>query len=745
MLQPRRILKALSSLWVIVLATLTINAQQQAKPAASPDVIRVDTNLVQTTLMVFDKKGMFVDGLRPEDFALKVDGQPVSILFFSRITAGTTHEQSQLAAVRKGAAGSLSASKEDAEERGRTVVFFIDDLHLSASSVHRTKQVIQTFLNTQMGPFDQVAIASASGQIGFLQQFTDNKAVLRAAVGRLTHRPYTVIDSENIPMTEYTALRVEQGDRDAITYYTNQLLLANNFRSPGGALGPPASAPVGRTPAQNQRSSGLSREMAERMVKERALVMLKQSTAVTTNTLFGLESLIHTAAQSSGRKLVFFVSDGFYLNDRNTSFASKLRELTDAAVRAGVVIYSLDARGLSSTVDVTSNRADPEGKLSRSNVGELAASQDGLNALAADTGGRALFDSDRLSEAVDRGLQETSNYYLLAWRPATDEQKNDDFKRLEIAVVDRPELSVRRPRSYLAPSPVTTVTSAANQSDPKAAHAERPADLDLRNALNAAVPATTVPTSVAVTFVDTPDNGLVVTASVQAASSSLDFGPDGKQATVDLAGVILNDQGKTAATFKTRLNVTPLPADVNPSNGGVVYNYKTKVTPGLYQLRAAVRDDTSKKVGSAAQWIEIPDLSSHKLTLSSLLVRSRPLPAQKKSDPAGLEVPFSVDRHFARASQLGFLLFIYNASRGPQANAAPDVTAQVQVFRHGQAIIGTPLRKLSVEGMTDLGRMPYAGQFPLETLSKGRYELQITISDKLANARATQRVSFRID
>jgi VWFA-related protein len=744
MLQPRRTLKALPSLLVIVLATLTINAQQQAKPEASPDVIRVDTNLVQTTLMVFDKKGTFVDGLRPEDFALKVDGKPVSILFFSRITAGTKHEQSQLAAVRKGAAGSFSASKEDAEERGRTVVFFIDDLHLSASSVHRTKQVIQTFLNTQMGPFDQVAIASASGQIGFLQQFTDNKAVLRAAAGRLTHRPYTVIDSENIPMTEYTALRVDQGDRDAITYYTNQLLLANNFRSPGGTLGPPASTPVGRSPAQNQRSSGLSREMAERMVKERALVMLKQSTAVTTNTLVGLESLIHTAAQSSGRKLVFFVSDGFYLNDRNTSFASKLRELTDAAVRAGVVIYSLDARGLGSTVDVTSNRADPEGKLSRSNIGELAASQDGLNALASDTGGRALFDSDRLSEAVDRGLQETSNYYLLAWRPATDEQRTDDFKRLEIAVVDRPELSVRRPRSYLAPSPVTTVTSAANQSDPKAAHAERAADLDLRNALNAAVPTTTVPTSVAVSFVDTPDNGLVVTASVQVASSSLDLGPDGKQAIVDLAGVILNDQGKTAATFKTRLNVTPLPADVNPANG-VVYNYKTKVTPGLYQLRAAVRDDTSKKVGSAAQWIEIPDLSSHKLTLSSLLLRSQPLPAQKKSDPAGVEVPFSVDRHFARASQLGFLLFIYNASRGSLGNASPDVTAQVQVFRNGQAIIGTPLRKLSVEGMTDLGRMPYAGQFPLETLSKGRYELQITISDKLANASATQRVGFQID
>ena len=119
----------------------------------------------------------------------------------------------------------------------------------------------------------------------------------------------------------------------------------------------------------------MSREIAEHQVKERARLILKQSTDVTTGTLAGLESLLRTATQQHGRKLVFFMSDGFYLNDRNTGFSSKLREVTDAAVRAGVVIYSLDARGLISNTDATSNRADPEGKLSRSNIGQISASQ----------------------------------------------------------------------------------------------------------------------------------------------------------------------------------------------------------------------------------------------------------------------------------------------------------------------------------------------------------------------------------
>ena len=53
-----------------------------------------------------------------------------------------------------------------------------------------------------------------SGQLGFLQRFSDHKSVVRAAVGRLNHRPYTIRDTEQIPMTEYQAMRIEQPDGD---------------------------------------------------------------------------------------------------------------------------------------------------------------------------------------------------------------------------------------------------------------------------------------------------------------------------------------------------------------------------------------------------------------------------------------------------------------------------------------------------------------------------------------------------
>ena len=55
------------------------------------DVLRVFTELVQTDVMVFDKEGHFIDGLKKEDFELRIDGQPKPIDFFERIVAGSVN------------------------------------------------------------------------------------------------------------------------------------------------------------------------------------------------------------------------------------------------------------------------------------------------------------------------------------------------------------------------------------------------------------------------------------------------------------------------------------------------------------------------------------------------------------------------------------------------------------------------------------------------------------------------------
>jgi hypothetical protein len=559
-------------------------------------------------------------------------------------------------------------------------------------------------------------------------------------------------------MTEYQAIRVDSGDRDTIEYYTSQLLKETNVKIRGaGGVGPPrGGGPMGQPPPVSANAGGMTKESAERMIKERANVMLRQSGSVTNNTLLGLESLMRSSAQLPGRKLVFLVSDGFFLNDRNTGFGEKLRRITDAAVRSGAVIYSLDARGLVSMTDVSTNRPDPEGHLSRSNQGEMAASQDALFALAEDTGGRALLNSDALNGAVHRALDETSNYYLLAWRPSAEEQKTKNYKRIEVSVVGRPDLVVKLPKGYLQAQADAEMARADAKGDHARSQPSTAPEKDqpgksiesvIRAAMAAPAPRHALPTTVSVTFLDTPNNGPIITASVQAATAGLDYGADTKEAaTIDLVGVVLNDQGKTAASFQTRLNVRHLDQQ---NDGGVVYTYKAPLAAGLYQVRAVTRDQKSGKVGSASQWIEIPDLKSHQLTLSSLLLGAQVVDVKPKADAtkpeAAPQVLFSVDRRFKKSSQLSFWVFIYNATRGTNGASPPDLTAQLEVVGNGKTVVKTDARKLGMNGLDDFQRVPYGGQFPLAALPVGRYMLNVTITDQTAKASASQRLSFQVE
>jgi VWFA-related protein len=739
---------------VAIFGSIVTGQQTPAQQDEPDDVVRISTELVQTSAMVFDKQGRFVEGLKPEQFELKVDGKPVQLSFFERVMAGTAREEKLITTAARTANVSTTASSipTSTSIRGRTIVFFIDDLHLSADSVDRTRKTVLEFVENQMAPTDQVAIASTTGQIGFLQQFTDLRAVLRAAIARLNYRPYTVRDAENIPMTEYTALKIDQGDKDASDHYVEELLKASNFRSPGGSLGPGNTSPFGGKSAKGQ-TSGMTREAATRVVKERAEVLLQQSASVTINTLSTLESLMRSSSQLPGRKLVFFISDGFYLNDRNTGYGEKLKQITDAATRAGVVIYTIDARGLVSMTDASSNRVDPNGRLSRSNIGELSASQDPLTALAGDTGGRALLNAGALTPAVTNALKETSNYYLLAWRPAAEEQKNANFKRIEVSIAGRPDLSVRLPRGFL-----TNQAAAARSAEAKAALSDAkslatPAkglEADIRTALTASTPKKGLPTQLAVSFVDVPNTGPVLTSSAQMATDVLGYGADGKQpAAIDVAGIVLNDQGKQAGSFKTRVNVNPLAEGrAAVEHPGVIYSYKMPLKPGLYQVRVAARDDKSGRVGSALQWVEIPDLASHRLTLSSMLVGGQFIGSSQKQaagTSAQEQVQFSVDRRFKADSHLNFLTIIYNATRGASGAGAPDLEAQIKITRDGQTIVTSPVRKLVIDAGTDAARIPYGADIGLKSMPAGRYVLQVTINDRVAQTSATQQTTFEIE
>src|ERR1041385_1938682 len=418
---PARCNSLLLSLFLLTAWSAT-SAQTTPAPSQKPqeDVVRVYTELVQTDVMVFDKQGKFVNNLTANDFELRIDGKPRPIQGFEQIAAGSD-EESQLAAAR--GATTINLKRPVPLDRGRIIFFYIDDFHLDLPGLVAAKKVINRFLEKEMGQNDQAAITSATGQIGFLQQLTTDRMVLRMALDRLTSRSYTTRDFDRPPMSEYEAYLIEGLDREVFDFFVTETIRDN---------------------------PGLNRDQAAGMVRGRASAMQSQSARFTQNTLGGLESLIKGAKNLPGRKVLFFLSNGFLVENRHGDSQTKLHDITNAAARSGVVIYSMDTRGLVATLqDISVDQAfDPNGRLSLANHQELAATQDGLNALAVDTGGKAIFNTNDLKQGLAPAIKETSTYYLIAWKPDAVSQKQGRFRNLEVKLIGHPDLTVRVRKGY---------------------------------------------------------------------------------------------------------------------------------------------------------------------------------------------------------------------------------------------------------------------------------------------------------
>ncbi len=564
----------------------------QTKPEPSgdtQDVIKFETSLVQTDVMVFDKNGRFVDGLRPEQFQLKINNTRREISFFETIRSGGLSSQRE--ELKSTDPTSVKPHKPDAQRRA--VIFFVDDLHLAPDSLVRTRESLLDFIDRGIGENDLVAITSPSGQIGFLQQFTADKEALRSAVARLNYRTQTKTDMDKPPMSEYIAAKIREGDEQAMVYYIQELQKQSCYRAAG------------------QMICTVSPQSARQLVKNRAQQITVESAPATDDTLRLLEGLMRTAAQLPGRKLVFVISDGFYLNDRKTGAIDRIKKVTDAAGRAGVVIYTLDARGIvSDSIDVTNNKPiEPSGFLTGASIGEISTSQDGLNALAKDTGGQAFRNTNQpMHKWVEKVIDETSSYYLLAWKPDTEEQKRGKFKNIDISIPGRPDLKVRVRGSYFKSAALPLLTTKKKRDkDPAKAR-----DDDMRLVVDAPVSQREIPTEIDLRFSQMPGFGTRVIATISIDDKALTFDPvEGKpSADVDIAGILYDDKGKPIDSFVGRLRIFPRSSTtpVSASEQRSIYRFSTLVPGGLYQVRVGIRDLKSSRLGSAMDWIKVPKI-----------------------------------------------------------------------------------------------------------------------------------------
>ncbi|HEX8890080.1 MAG TPA: VWA domain-containing protein [Pyrinomonadaceae bacterium] len=719
----------------IIFLSLPVAVARAQSGEQTDDVLRIKTELVQTDVMVFDKQGRFVEGLLPEQFELSLDGKTQTVSFFERLTAGSSTEAAQLAASRRTSnaptkdATTVSAAST-VTEQGRVIFFFIDDLHTSGASLIRAREALQSFVDNQMRPNDQVAVVSTSGQIGFLQQLTDNPAVLRAAIKRLNYKQNPETYTGNTQISEYMASQVlDNGNRELYAYLLESIKVEQQS-GPGNRHG------------DHRLASSYS---AAPLLRNRLRQVDAQGRMTTADTLESLRNLMLSASALPGRKLVLFFSDGFIINERKSGALETLHRVTEAAARSGAVVYTMDLRGtffgLGSGVDASTNDyIDLSARRVGVAAGEINATREPLQLIADETGGRAIFNSNSISDAISQAIRETSDYYLLAWRPDSEAER-DARSRIKISIKDHPELRVRLRNNFLNPAPTvkTEVAKTGKEAEAKTASTQQSSEVELLSALGSLYPRHALPVTLSVGHLNTTGNNFALKVSMQIERADVDAGERAQKAEVDVIGVAIDDRGQFSS-FKQLLTIVPDSSSQQP----VIWNQQLNVKPGLYQVRVAVRERASGRTGSAMTWIEVPDSGQARFQMSSLFLGERS-EAAGGGDPSpnssgAQAVTVDVDHHFARTSVLRFQTYVYNAARG--ADGA-DVWVQAQVFRNRQQVMSIAPGKAPTT--SDSSRLPYWSEISLNQLPPGQYTLQVSATDRIGKTSASQRVNFSID
>jgi VWFA-related protein len=795
-MKSRRIIFVSSLLLPLALYCAVVAAQnnppQQPKPTSSKDqdTYRIETELVQIDLVVTDKQGKPVQDLNREDFELYEDGRKQTLTHFA---AGTAKQPAWwLATEKKQLVKSTSSTEPNAATdaaaadgvSGRYVVLAVDDFHLAAANLIFVKRALTKFITEQMVAGDQIALVTTSGNVGMFQQFTDEREVLERAINRLSVQERNIVDPNSIPyITEHQAELIEFGDQGALELAIADLARREGLsqsgggsaRTDGGNSPPRQSAGGGSRGNQNPPSQSSSpngpptqRDAWEYRVRAQARMVMAMSGNYTQATLDTLEAVIRSLRPLVGRKMMVLLSDGFFLS--GTGVYTKrfdLRRITDAATRAGVVIYSIDARGLATVtlggdasegVELNVALANAQ---TRIQLSALNARRDGLYALAAETGGTLFYNHNDLNLGLQRVLDANETYYVLAYEPP-ESRRDGRFHKIEVRIAGRPELKVRTRSGYYSPDETAEKNGKLAEEKQREKLKKLPPEKreqEIKSqqeklmavALGALWPLRGIPIETAVDFMEMQGfSGAIFNTHINAANLAFEEHQGRHLSVVDMAGYVFDERGKIAANFNERIDINGKPETMSQIiRLGFNHRRLLELKPGFYQARVVVREAKTGRLGSAFSWLEVPNLNNRQLAMSGIFLTEPGKSALQdlSNTPANQNEiytprPALASRRFKSGGDMDFLLFVYNAKADDNT---VDLLTQTHLFSGSKLIYASPVVKMAVAPHSDMQRVPYAARVPLKGFLSGLYELRVTVIDRLTKATAYRRVNFTVE
>ena len=739
--------------WILILSASSAALAQAATPAASPtpdgSVVKISTSIIQIDVSVTDKRGRVITDLKPEEIEIYENGEKQVITGFSFVKGNkkTLTPDSRIDKSKPPIPDPPLVLRPDQVKR--TIALVVDDLTLSFESAAYTRRALRKFVEEQMQDGDLVGIIRTGAGIGALQQFTSNKQQLYAAIERVKWN---------------AAARGRFGSFDPIE---------------------PTMAQTNR--AQGDEFSTASDLQAERDFRDSANNY--RESLFTTGTLGALKYIVGNMGELPGRKSVILFSDGFQIlpgikgaiapvrlmmengqlvqpSTESGYIAAKtldfMRELVALANRKSVIFYTIDARGLQTTGLTAADKvADPtlldpyalnsmqqiDGDRSR----ELFDTQQGLVYLAKETGGFPYVNQNDISSGVEKVLEDQS-YYLVAYEPDTEsfDPAKRKFNKLDVKVLR--EGTVVRHRSGFFVEDVEERKIRVDVNTPT----------KIMRALTSPFAINDINLRLNTLFGYGSKRGYYVHSFLFIDAADLEFvkQPNNElHANFDILAVSYGDNG-VPVDKENVLGTIKLKPEVfeKVKRQGIAYSFIFPVKkPGAYQMRVAIMDKMTKKVGSANQFIDVPNLKKNGVLLSGILLENLSMNAwqrlaggpsqasatqpEERSDP----LQDTSSRRFKRGTVLRFGTEIYNAKL-PSLQLA-KITVQPRVFQERQLVFEGKEQPLNLEGQ-NADEPVYTDAVALgENLLPGDYVLQIVVFDNVAKGKkriATQYVQFEV-
>jgi hypothetical protein len=383
------------------------------------------------------------------------------------------------------------------------------------------------------------------------------------------------------------------------------------------------------------------------------------------------------------------------LGDRSTSFEA-IQSLVDAADLGSVGLYALDPGGLHPL------RSAKNSYMTHS----------GLSSLASRTGGLLITGTNDIRGAMTRILDDQRGYYLIGYTP--DEESLRSARRgargHRIEIATRPSgLRVRSRRAFYSLSARRERAEPADPVERLVAAAEPPfaaADIALR---------------LTPIFLHEEERGALVRSLLHIDTQSLTFTerPDGmRQAQVQLATLVFAGDGRLAARDAREHTLSVAAEGFDAAlRGGLVYSFETETLgPGGYQVRAALLDTASGRVGSASRFVEIPELQKGRLAVSGIALSGGA--SKENADPGTT----AAVRRFRPGEMVTYALYAYEARRQLEVRPA--------IYRDAVTVYASQALPFDGTDQDDPGRLAVVGRLRLAPdLQPGPYTLEVAVTD----------------